>query len=191
MLNVAAIEPCTAVEGPGRRTAIWLQGCHKRCVQCCNPQMLQLRPNRFMSEDELVEAIEQAYEKYAIEGITLLGGEPLLQAGALAAVARRTRELGLTVMVFTGYEWSEVRSVKLPGVDHLLKQIDVVVSGPYEHTSPDHSRNWVGSTNQVFHYLTSAYDAQIETMATDERELEIRVGLDGKIRLNGFPLVRI
>ena len=43
-LNIAKIIDVTQVEGPGLRTAIWVQGCLKRCVGCCNGQFLKIQP---------------------------------------------------------------------------------------------------------------------------------------------------
>ena len=40
VLSVAQIVPCTEAEGPGRRFALWFQGCPLRCPGCCNPEML-------------------------------------------------------------------------------------------------------------------------------------------------------
>ena len=41
-LNLASWLPCTEVEGPGKRAALWVQGCDKRCVGCCNPGYLKI-----------------------------------------------------------------------------------------------------------------------------------------------------
>ncbi len=42
-LNLASIRMCTESEGPGRRLAIWVQGCKKRCTGCCNPDMQEIK----------------------------------------------------------------------------------------------------------------------------------------------------
>ena len=42
-LNLASIRMCTESEGPGRRLAIWVQGCKKRCPGCCNPDMQEIK----------------------------------------------------------------------------------------------------------------------------------------------------
>jgi len=74
-LNVAAWLPCTQVEGPGRRAAIWLQGCDKRCVGCCNPEFLKFVERNLVSADSVAQQILDAKRDYSIEGVTFLGGE--------------------------------------------------------------------------------------------------------------------
>src|SRR5260370_4122792 len=99
--NVAHIAPCTEAEGPGKRFALWFQGCPLRCPGCCNPEMLPFEGGRKVSVSELVSSIFDAQEKHGIEGITLLGGEPLAHAAAGAAIAQPIRERDLSAIIFT------------------------------------------------------------------------------------------
>src|SRR5947199_8498680 len=103
MLQLAQSVPCTEAEGPGRRFAIWFQGCPLRCPGCCNPAMLPFEGGRAVQVGTLVEEIHDARERSAIEGITLLGGEPMAHAAGAAVLARAVRRLGLSVRVFSGY----------------------------------------------------------------------------------------
>lgn len=186
MLNLGNWIECTEVEGPGKRFAIWTQGCHIRCPDCCNPELLPFVPNRLVEVNDMVRRVETAREQHGIEGVTLLGGEPMIQARGLAVLAREVRLLGLTVMLFTGYVISKGRS--LPnGAKELLEHCDLVVDGPYVPGRSETQRNWVGSTNQRFHYLTPAYNDAIETAARYGNGVEIRLGDSGKLLLNGFP----
>ena len=66
---------------------------------------------------------------------------------------------------------------------------DLVVAGPYIESRAETVRNWVGSTNQTFHYLTERYGPQIETDSADRPTVEIRIQRDGGVRLNGFPML--
>src|SRR5258707_10174259 len=97
--NVAHVTSCTEAEGPGKRFALWFKGCPLRCPGCCNPEMLPFEGGSKFPVSELVSAIFEAQEKHGIEGITLLGGEPLAHAAAGAAIARAIRERDLTAMV--------------------------------------------------------------------------------------------
>src|SRR3954468_24141235 len=101
-LQVARIVRATEAEGPGRRLALWFQGCPLRCPGCCNPEMLPFAGGRCMPLPEVLEQVKAALGQ-GIEGITLLGGEPLAHAAGAAALAREARLLSLTVMVFSGY----------------------------------------------------------------------------------------
>ena len=186
-LNMASRLPCTEAEGPGRRAALWVQGCNKRCRGCCNPAYLQLVERELVSAASVLEWLENAHHAHDLEGVTFLGGEPMLQAQGLAFVAQGAQSLGLSVMVFSGYTKSELDVLRLPGADQLLRYTDVFVDGPFEANLPEQSRRWVGSTNQQFNYLTERYDARIESGDRLDRVLEIRLKTDGTVFINGWP----
>lgn len=186
-LNMASRLPCTEAEGPGRRAALWVQGCNKRCRGCCNPAYLQLVEREFVSASSVLDWLEDAHHAHDLEGVTFLGGEPMLQAQGLTVVAQGAQSLGLSVMVFSGYTKIELDVLQLPGVDQLLRYTDVLVDGPYEVNSPEHNRRWAGSANQQFHYLTARYDARIESDGEVERVLEVHLRTDGSVFVNGWP----
>lgn len=186
-LNVAAWRECTEAEGPGRRAALWVQGCDKRCPGCCNPGFLPLVERELTSVQEVLKRLLRAKERHALEGLTLLGGEPMLQAQGLAVLARGAQAAGLSVMVFTGYTLEELETCNPIGYQSLLEATDVLVDGPYERSQPDETRRWIGSRNQRLHYLSARYDAAIERLPAGGRELEIRIELDGTLRMNGWP----
>ena len=187
-LNLAAFVACTTSEGPGRRAALWVQGCDKRCPGCCNATYLVIQEREVVAAAEVVARIAAAKAQYAIEGVTLLGGEPMLQARGLADVAAGCRQLGLSVMTFTGYTVQELEVVQPGGCEELLAQTDVLVDGPYLADQPETARNWVGSRNQRFHYLTDRYDPTMETLEAYAPSVEVRLGLQGRAKINGWPL---
>lgn len=188
-LNVAFRIPCTSVEGPGLRYALWVQGCDINCPGCCNQELLPFVRRQVISASEIAFEIEQAREIHGIQGVTFLGGEPSYQAKGLAHVAAFSQSQGLSVMVFTGFRLDQLRRRRLPGVELLLRHTDVVVDGPYVSALRDTARNWVGSENQRFHYLSQRYDASIEKNLIDRPSVEIRVDIDERLKVNGFPLV--
>jgi anaerobic ribonucleoside-triphosphate reductase activating protein len=164
-----------------------VQGCNKRCLGCCNPGYLQLVERDLVSAESVLEWLDNAHQTYDLEGVTFLGGEPMLQAQGLAVVAQGAQLLGLSVMVFSGYTRNELDVLRLPGVDQLLRYTDILVDGPYEVNLQENGRRWVGSTNQQFHYLTERYDAQIEKKDVVERLIEVRINSDGTVFVNGWP----
>ena len=188
-LNIASRIPCTTVEGPGLRYALWVQGCDIDCPGCCNPDLLPFVRRQTILSSRIVDEIEQARDHYGIEGVTFLGGEPSYQAQGLAEVASSCQRLGISVMVFTGFRLEQLRRRNLPGVKALLDHSDIVVDGPFVAALPDQRRNWVGSSNQRFHYMTSRYERSIETSSFDRPAVEVRVGLDDQLRMNGFPMI--
>ena len=187
-LNVAKIIDVTQAEGPGLRTAIWVQGCLKRCVGCCNGQFLKIQPADVCDSQMIIEQIAQNQQQYGIEGVTFLGGEPFLQAEGLADVAQACHKMGLSVMVFSGYQLEELDDARFKGASQLLKVTDVLVDGEYQQALIENVRNWVGSTNQRFHYFTDFYDVSIETRSLTVTN-EWRIDAQGNILGNGLPFI--
>lgn len=135
----------------------------------------------------MIARLLAAHEEWDLEGVTFLGGEPFLQAQGLAVVAEAVSRAGLSVMTFTGYTIQELSDLSLLGTRGLLAWTDVLVDGPYEASRPDWTRNWVGSTNQRFHYLTDRYSNSIEGGDILNREVEWRIRDDGSLVVNGWP----
>ena len=189
LLNIAKRLTNTTVEGPGIRYALWMQGCNVGCRDCCNENMLPFEPRQIVSTDIICEEIVRALKVYQIEGITLLGGEPTLQADGLSDIAEFCTKLNLSVFLFTGLKLDRLRGLQRSGVVALLAHCDVVVDGPFLPIKPEKSRNWVGSTNQKFHYLTSFYDSSIETNRDYSPTIEIRVKTDTSCLVIGSPFL--
>ncbi len=122
-----------------------------------------------------------------VEGVTILGGEPFEQADEAAEFVRLGKARGLTAMVFSGYTIAELRERATAAP--LLDQLDLLVDGRYDRERPEpkppEGRRWIGSANQVMHYLTRAYtpdDPQMRAANT----IEIRISPQGLL-VNGWP----
>ena len=187
ILQVAQIVPCTEAEGPGRRFALWFQGCPLRCPGCCNPEFIPFAGGEALSLTDVVKRLDAARAD-GVEGITLLGGEPLAHAAGAAALATATRERDLTVMIFSGFTIEEARGKNDPDVNAVLALTDILVDGPYVRELPDTARRWIGSTNQRIHFLTDRYRAD-DPCWREPNTLEIRVR-GGEVMVNGFPAPR-
>ncbi len=109
-MQIAQIVSGTCAEGPGRRWAIWFQGCPLRCPGCCNPEMLSFSGGQSYSLAALRESMHQAREHEAIEGITMLGGEPFAHVSDAVDLAETAQTLQLSVMIFSGYTIEELRA---------------------------------------------------------------------------------
>jgi anaerobic ribonucleoside-triphosphate reductase activating protein len=189
VLRVATIVDDTEAEGPGRRWALWVQGCPIRCPGCCNPEMFADDLGQLRSITDLSASLDAA-RTAGVEGVSILGGEPFAQAAGCAEVARAAKERGLTVMVYTGYILDELRARRDADVGALIAATDLLVDGRYERDQPEPppplGRRWIGSTNQVMHYLTDAYRADDPRMhAANTVEIHWR---EGKLVVNGWPV---
>ena len=184
-MQIAQVVPSTEAEGPGKRFAIWFQGCPLRCPGCCNPEFLPFKGGETKTQAEMMTWIDRTP---AIEGITLLGGEPFAHAEAAAALSTSVRERGLSVMVFSGYKLEDLNFNPSPHVAKLLAATDLLVDGPYLREQPDTARRWIGSTNQRIHFLTERYRAD-DPCWRMRNTLEIRVE-KSSVTVNGFPAAK-
>ncbi len=184
-LRLAHTVPSTEAEGPGRRFALWVKGCSLRCPGCCNPELFE--PDRGGTLVDPAALARDIVSTAGIEGVSVLGGEPFEQAGALAAVCAPVRAAGLSVMVYSGYTLAELhgRALTEPGVRALLDCCDLLLDGRYDAALPERRRRWIGSSNQVLHFLSDRYspdDARFSTPNT----VEVRFA-KGQVLVNGWP----
>jgi anaerobic ribonucleoside-triphosphate reductase activating protein len=180
-MRIAQVVASTEAEGPGRRFAVWFQGCPLRCPACCNPEFLPFDGGETKTLAELTAQLDEV----EVEGVSLLGGEPFAHAAAAAALARIARARGLSVMVYSGYTLEQIRALPDPAAAELLALTDLLVDGPYVRESPDTQRRWIGSTNQRVHFLTDRYRAD-DPCWRRPNTLEIRVR-GSEVSVNGFP----
>jgi anaerobic ribonucleoside-triphosphate reductase activating protein len=147
--------------------------------------MLPFEGGQLTPLTDVLEQLRRAAEEQGVEGITVLGGEPIAHAARAAALARETRALGLSVMVFSGHTLDEIHRMTDSAVADLLARTDILVDGPYIRELPETKRRWIGSSNQVIHFLTNRYRADDpcwQTRNTQEIRLE-----NGELVVNGFP----
>ncbi|MCL1492295.1 MAG: radical SAM protein [Pseudanabaena sp. Salubria-1] len=181
-LNIMGYLNRSEVNGPGCRAVVWVQGCWRECPDCFNPASWSLAVNQLVSVEELAERI---LSEPANQGVTFSGGEPFLQAPALAALAKQIKTAGLNVMSFTGYTLSELRSPNAPkGAEDLLDQLDILIDGPYVSALAIHAPNSpVSSRNQRLHVFNPAFADKID-WASDQTEIHILK--DGTRVFTGF-----
>ena len=182
ILRVHRFLPETDVEGPGLRAALWVQGCPIRCPGCANGATWSFDDGHERFVGKLFEQI-RAQEN--IEGVSFIGGEPFSQARALAALGRLCQEHGLSIVTFTGYEYSRLVAADNANWNALLAVTDLL-AGPFLQNQRDFSRQWVGSRNQEFIFLTDRYRDIQATGFKFKNRLEIQIAPDGRVRLNGL-----
>ncbi len=77
--NIHSLETFGTVDGPGIRFVVFMQGCPMRCKYCHNPDTWSANINQQMSIDEILSKYESVKEFLKNGGLTVSGGEPLLQ----------------------------------------------------------------------------------------------------------------
>lgn len=179
-LNLGLYLKKTYAEGPGARFALWTQGCSLHCKHCCNPELLKFEGGQQYSIEALMELILQSKD---IEGVSILGGEPLDQTAAIIALCKEIQNNHLSTMLYTGYTVIEIENH--PEMKKILDYIDLLVDGRYEHSLADTKRRWIGSTNQQLHFLTNFYSPE-DTCFFEADSIEIHLE-NNIVTINGKP----
>ncbi|MDJ0698008.1 4Fe-4S single cluster domain-containing protein [Mastigocoleus sp. MO_188.B34] len=181
-LNIMGYVDESEVNGPGCRAVIWVQGCWRECPGCFNPESWSFDTNQLISIDDLVNKI---LSKPRNQGVTFSGGEPFLQAPALAELAAKIKVKGLNVMSFTGFTLEQLQSKNAPtGAKLLLQQLDILIDGPYIESLAINSPNSpVSSRNQQVRIFNPALKDQIN-WASDE--IEVHIFKDGSRLVTGY-----
>jgi len=140
-IRIAGLVPESFVDGDGIRFAIFMQGCKRHCAGCHNPETHALDGGRLVDTKEIIAAIKK---NPLLDGITLTGGEPLLQICAANELARAAKNLGLNVWCYTGYTFENLP----PNAETLLENIDVLIDGEFIESLRDLELQFRGSHNQ-------------------------------------------
>ncbi|MDH6484602.1 pyruvate formate-lyase-activating protein [Streptomyces sp. SAI-127] len=117
----------TGVDGPGTRFVLFLSGCPLRCLYCANPDTWHMRDGKQTTVDEVMAEIEKYRPFITVAGgggVTLTGGEALLQPEFTASVFRRCKELGLhTALDTSGFLGARATDELLADTDLVLLDI--------------------------------------------------------------------
>lgn len=185
-LNVAQICPATRSLGPGKRFVVWVQGCPFNCAGCVSPDWIPLKAASVMPVQDLAGLILDAGD---IEGVTISGGEPALQASGLARLLSivKSARPHLSVIAFSGFTLEQLRrkSAAEAGVGEFLEHLDVLIDGLYVSGLND-GRGLRGSSNQRVHFLTERYAALGEEFESRARAVEVHALSDGLLMV-GVP----
>lgn len=103
MARIHSFETFGTVDGPGIRFVVFMQGCHLRCKYCHNRDTWDINTGEIVNIKELVDKIEKysTYFKASNGGVTISGGEPLLQADFLITLFKELKKLGIHTAIDT------------------------------------------------------------------------------------------
>lgn len=172
----------TEAEGPGVRACVWVQGCAHGCRGCFATELWDYSGGTEIRAEELIAQLAPVLD--GLDGITLLGGEPMDQADELWRVAKYVRDRGKTVITFTGYVYEQLLAQADEPRLRLLEYTDLLGDGPFMEDRLDYSQPLLGSSNQRWLCLSGRIPR--EEIESYRNRFEVRVGADGEIRINGM-----
>jgi len=123
---IHSVETLGTVDGPGIRYVIFMQGCPLHCLYCHNPDSFKLKKGRHIASSILLDQIERSADflRRAKGGVTLSGGEPLVQPQFMASIFRGCKEMKLhTALDTTGHLGAKVTDAMLADIDLVLLDI--------------------------------------------------------------------
>ncbi|KKI98226.1 4Fe-4S single cluster domain-containing protein [Prochlorothrix hollandica] len=172
------------VLGPYARAVIWVQGCDFGCKGCIVPESWDRDSGE---EVDISELVAWVLSQSNIEGVTLSGGEPMLQAEALSTLIDQIREVrDLGVMCYTGYRIEYLKSQGDIAQKLLLTKIDLLVEGMYQENLQD-DLLWRGSNNQRLLLLSDRYRDFLQSQSDRSAGLEFFLNETGEVGFSGVP----
>ena len=132
--------------GPGVRVSVFMQGCSFHCKNCFNSETWDFEGGKEFN-DETIEKILNLCGQNYVEGLSILGGEPMhptnIEGTTKLAKAFKEKYPNKTLWVWSGFTFDKDLKDK-----EVLKYIDVLVDGQYVDELHDPTLKWRGSSNQ-------------------------------------------
>ena len=142
--KVHSVESFGTVDGPGIRYVIFLQGCNLQCKYCHNRDTWKINGGEYKSLDEIFEKIKN-YKNYIIPsggGVTVTGGEPLIQVKFIIELFKKLKEEGINTCIDTSGMFAISEDIK-----EVLKYTDLVLLD-IKHIDDEKCKNLVGVSNK-------------------------------------------
>ncbi len=137
------LEVDSVSNGDGLRMVLWFQGCLYECKGCHNLESWAIDGGQVYLIDNIINEIKKHPHN---EGITLSGGDPLLQISALKVLLPQLKDLGLNIWLYSGDVYENL--IKDSNFREIIQYIDILVDGPFVKKLLDLNLSYRGSSNQ-------------------------------------------
>ena len=144
-IRIAGVTNDSIVDGPGFRLAVFTQGCPHHCPGCHNPETHDSQGGHDADTAEIIVAMQK---NPLLAGVTLTGGEPMMQPQACLELARAAHAAGKNVWCYTGFTFETLLKEADPQRLALLRETDVLVDGPFLLAQRSLDVRFRGSRNQ-------------------------------------------
>ena len=144
---IHSTESFGTVDGPGIRFVVFMQGCPLRCLYCHNPDTWDKEKGKETTADKLLSEYNKNREFYKRGGITVTGGETLLQRDFVTELFRKSKEQGIhTCLDTSGIVFNKNSAEQVSRFDELIKHTDLVMLD-IKHIDPEKHKTLTGSQN--------------------------------------------
>ena len=145
ILNIAGLVNDSIVDGPGIRFTVFAQGCSHNCPGCQNPETHEFGCGVDIT---IAEIIRQIKTNPLVRGVTFSGGDPFFQPAGFAQLAKELKAMHYEVAAYTGFTWEYLIACGSVEQIELLRNIDVLVDGPFDIDKKNLDLRFRGSSNQ-------------------------------------------
>lgn len=169
------------VDGPGIRYVLFMQGCPMRCLYCHNPDTWEIGKGQEVSAEEIIEEWKKNRSFYRNGGITVTGGEPLLQIDFLTELFKLAKSENIHTCIDTsGVTYTKTNTAYIAKLDELMKYTDLVMLD-IKHIDPEQHKMLTGKDNAGILEFAKYLDEKniplwirhviVEDITDDDREL--------------------
>ena len=145
--RIHSLESVGTVDGPGVRFVVFVQGCPMRCAYCHNPDTWEMNAGTLMEVGEIIEQYERNISFYKGGGITVTGGEPLMQVDFLTELFTAAKEKNIhTCIDSSGIAFNPENSMWMEKLDRLLALTDLVMLD-IKHIDPEKHKELTAQPN--------------------------------------------
>ena len=156
-MRIAGLNKNDLVNGENISVSLFVQGCAIHCPGCFNPESWDFDGGIEVDREDLLKEILQALRANKLyRNFSILGGEPLDPRNVPNVdylITQVREQCGYNPMIFlwTGYTWERLQH--RPDVQHILSQVNCVISGPFIQEQKDLTLKWRGSANQEIRFF--------------------------------------
>lgn len=158
--KIHSIESCGTVDGPGIRFVVFTQGCPLRCQYCHNPDSWEYNTDNLMSVTDILKQYEGVKE-FCTGGITVTGGEPLVQIDFVTELFKQAQEKGVhTALDTSGLLFNSNNTEKM---DELLKYTSLVMLDIKHIDDEEHKKLTKHSNKNILEFAQYLSEKAIPT----------------------------
>ena len=145
--KISSFHSAGTVDGPGVRYVVFMQGCSLRCIYCHNPETWDMNGEEYTVDEVLSKVLR--YRSYFKEkgGITISGGEPLLQVEFVTELLKRCKDAGINTAIDTA------GNINFDKVSRLLEFTDLVLLDIKFTTEEEYFKYTGGSLKKTLKFL--------------------------------------
>ena len=145
--RIHSLESFGTVDGPGVRYVVFLQGCPMRCAYCHNPDTWEINAGTEMEASYIIEQYNRNKGFYTDGGITVTGGEPLLQIDFLLELFKLAKDEKINTCIDTsGITYKPENDEYIRKLDQLMEMTDLVMLD-IKHIDPEKHKELTAHSN--------------------------------------------